>query len=189
MQRRPVHPRRARLPPPPPRHPAPHEPPPYHPARVYRRALAYFTPDELAEAFAATRGVASQHSGAPSRDRIPCNYYLFQPLIYQVANALLPAEDVAHPTRGMLRYLPNFRFRVAASSVDWERREFHLDDGDRLAIVSETDAAPAKRRAPRQPGTLACATPRPLLNAPGRQLWDSPELRIGLGLPLQPQGC
>ncbi len=29
------------------------------PPRVYRRALAYFTPDELAEAFAATRGVAS----------------------------------------------------------------------------------------------------------------------------------
>ena len=29
------------------------------PQRVYRRALAYFTPNELAEAFAATRGVAS----------------------------------------------------------------------------------------------------------------------------------
>ncbi len=29
------------------------------PDRVYRRALAHFTPDELAEAFAATRGVAS----------------------------------------------------------------------------------------------------------------------------------
>ena len=29
------------------------------PERVYRRALRYFTPDELAEAFAATRGVAS----------------------------------------------------------------------------------------------------------------------------------
>ena len=29
------------------------------PDRVYRRALAYFTPDELAEAFAATRGAAS----------------------------------------------------------------------------------------------------------------------------------
>jgi len=29
------------------------------PERVYRRALTYFTPDELAEAFAATRGVAS----------------------------------------------------------------------------------------------------------------------------------
>jgi hypothetical protein len=30
-----------------------------NPRRVYRRALAHFTPDELAEAFAATRGVAS----------------------------------------------------------------------------------------------------------------------------------
>jgi membrane-associated phospholipid phosphatase len=29
------------------------------PQRVYQRALAYFTPDELSEAFAATRGVAS----------------------------------------------------------------------------------------------------------------------------------
>ena len=29
------------------------------PERVYRRALRYFTPDELAEAFAATRGMAS----------------------------------------------------------------------------------------------------------------------------------
>jgi membrane-associated phospholipid phosphatase len=29
------------------------------PGQVYRRALSYFTPDELAEAFAATRGVAS----------------------------------------------------------------------------------------------------------------------------------
>jgi len=29
------------------------------PGRVYRRALRYFTPEELAEAFAATRGVAS----------------------------------------------------------------------------------------------------------------------------------
>jgi membrane-associated phospholipid phosphatase len=29
------------------------------PERVYRRALAYFTPDELAEAFAATRGMTS----------------------------------------------------------------------------------------------------------------------------------
>jgi membrane-associated phospholipid phosphatase len=30
-----------------------------NPERVYQRALAYFTPDELCEAFAATRGVAS----------------------------------------------------------------------------------------------------------------------------------
>ena len=34
--------------------------------RVYRRALDYFTPDELAEAFAATRGVAARPSCARS---------------------------------------------------------------------------------------------------------------------------
>jgi NADH dehydrogenase len=44
------------------------------------------------------------------------NYYLFQPLIYEVADALLQAEDVAHSVRGMLRYLPNLRFRVAAAT-------------------------------------------------------------------------
>jgi len=40
------------------------------PARVYRRALNHFTPDELAEAFAATRGVASptQLRGLLKRD-------------------------------------------------------------------------------------------------------------------------
>jgi NADH:ubiquinone reductase (H+-translocating) len=65
----------------------------------------------------------------------PHNYYLFQPLIYEVANALLQAEDVAHSIRGMLRYLPNFRFRVAAaSSVDWERRELQLDNGYRIGF-------------------------------------------------------
>ena len=65
----------------------------------------------------------------------PHNYYLFQPLIYEVANALLQAEDVAHSIRGMLRYLPDFRFRVAAaSSVDWERRELRLGDGDRIGF-------------------------------------------------------
>jgi NADH:quinone reductase (non-electrogenic) len=65
----------------------------------------------------------------------PRNYYLFQPLIYEVANALLQAEDVAHSVRGMLRYLPNFRFQVAtASSVDWEARELHLDNGDRVGF-------------------------------------------------------
>jgi NADH dehydrogenase len=62
-------------------------------------------------------------------------YYLFQPLIYEVANALLQAEEVAHSIRGMLRYLPNWRFQVAAaSSVDWQRRELHLGDGDRIGF-------------------------------------------------------
>jgi len=41
------------------------------PERVYRRALAYFTPDELAEAFAATRGVASPTQLRSSLKRDP----------------------------------------------------------------------------------------------------------------------
>ena len=41
------------------------------PERVYRRALAYFTPDELAEAFAATRGVASPTQLRSSMQRDP----------------------------------------------------------------------------------------------------------------------
>ena len=36
------------------------------PQRVYQRALAYFTPDELAGAFAATRGWPAPPSSAPS---------------------------------------------------------------------------------------------------------------------------
>ena len=65
----------------------------------------------------------------------PHNYYLFQPLIYEVANALLQAEDVAHSLRGMLRYLPNFRLRVAAAdSVDWEHKKLRLGDGDGIGF-------------------------------------------------------
>jgi membrane-associated phospholipid phosphatase len=41
------------------------------PERVYRRALSYFTPDELAEAFAATRGVASPNQLRASLKRDP----------------------------------------------------------------------------------------------------------------------
>ena len=41
------------------------------PERVYRRALGYFTPDELAEAFAATRGVASPTQLRASLKRDP----------------------------------------------------------------------------------------------------------------------
>jgi len=41
------------------------------PERVYRRALGYFAPDELAEAFAATRGVASPNQLRASLKRDP----------------------------------------------------------------------------------------------------------------------
>jgi NADH:quinone reductase (non-electrogenic) len=63
------------------------------------------------------------------------NYYLFQPLIYEVANALLNVEDVAHSIRGLLRGRRNVHFRLGtASSVDWQRHELVLASGDRIGF-------------------------------------------------------
>ena len=63
------------------------------------------------------------------------NYYLFQPLIYEVANALLNVEDVAHSIRGLLRKRRNVHFRLGtASSVDWHRHELVLASGDRIGF-------------------------------------------------------
>src|SRR5512133_3893785 len=63
------------------------------------------------------------------------NYYLFQPLIYEVANALLNVEDVAHSIRGLLRGRRNVHFRLGtASSVDWHRHELVLTSGDRIGF-------------------------------------------------------
>ena len=63
------------------------------------------------------------------------NYYLFQPLIYEVATALLNVEDVAHSIRGLLRGRRNIRFHLgAASRVDWHRHELVLASGDRIGF-------------------------------------------------------
>jgi NADH dehydrogenase len=63
------------------------------------------------------------------------NYYLFQPLIYEVANALLNVEDVAHSIRGLLHGRRNVHFRLGtASSVDWHRSELVLANGDRIGF-------------------------------------------------------
>ena len=63
------------------------------------------------------------------------NYSLFQPLVYEVANALVNVEDVAHSIRGLLRGRGNVHFRLgSADRVDWERRELLLADGARLGF-------------------------------------------------------
>lgn len=63
------------------------------------------------------------------------NYYLFQPLVYEVANALLNVEDVAHSIRGLLRGRRNAHFRLGtAGKVEWDRKELVLVDGDRLGF-------------------------------------------------------
>src|SRR5512142_2466458 len=62
------------------------------------------------------------------------NYYLFQPLLYEVAGAIVSTEDITHAIRGLLRGQSNIRFRLAtADGVDLERHEVTLQDGDRLA--------------------------------------------------------
>ena len=63
------------------------------------------------------------------------NYYLFQPLVYEVANALLNVEDVAHSIRGLLRGRRHAHFRLGtATNVDWHRKELVLANGDRLGF-------------------------------------------------------
>ena len=58
--------------------------------RVYRRALAYFTPDEMAEAFAAARGVAS-----PTQLRIGAQARRARPAGRDAGAGATPAPDLA----------------------------------------------------------------------------------------------
>ena len=59
------------------------------------------------------------------------NYHLFQPLLYQVASALLDPSDIAHPVRSILRDLRNCRFLLAeVTGVDVQQRCVHTAAGD-----------------------------------------------------------
>jgi NADH:quinone reductase (non-electrogenic) len=62
------------------------------------------------------------------------NYYLFQPLLYEVAGAIVNIEDVTHAIRGLLRGQANVRIRLGTVvAVEFERHEVVLEDGGRLA--------------------------------------------------------
>ncbi len=62
------------------------------------------------------------------------NHHLFQPLLYQVATALLPAPDIAAPLRNLLSEHPNVRVLLAeAERVDVEKRVVLLDHEEPLA--------------------------------------------------------
>ncbi|MBA3944510.1 MAG: NAD(P)/FAD-dependent oxidoreductase [Herpetosiphonaceae bacterium] len=59
------------------------------------------------------------------------NYYGFWPLLYQVATAGLEPQEIALPTRALLRGIPNIQFRVAqVERVDFDRRVVATDQGD-----------------------------------------------------------
>ena len=73
--------------------------------------------------------------GAPARvtliDRR--NHHLFQPLLYQVATAVLSPADIAQPIRAVLRDRANVEVVLGdVTSVDAESKQVELADGSRL---------------------------------------------------------
>jgi len=57
------------------------------------------------------------------------NYYLFQPLLYQVATAGLSPADIAGPIRGLFRDQPNVRVLLGGvTDVDVGAREVIMRD-------------------------------------------------------------
>jgi len=59
------------------------------------------------------------------------NHHLFQPLLYQVATAVVSPADIASPIRGILRRQQNVRVLLAeATSIDVKRKTLVLDQGE-----------------------------------------------------------
>ena len=102
------------------------------------------------------------------------NYYLFQPLIYEVASALLNVEDVAHSIRGLLRGRRNVHFRLGvASSVDWPRHELLLANGDGIGFDYLVLAAGLETDFRSVPGAAEYGLPL-------KSLDDALRIRIGM---------
>ena len=79
--------------------------------------------------------VAKALGGAPARvtlvDRR--NHHLFQPLLYQVATAVLSPADIAQPIRAVLRDRANVEVLLGeVSSIDVDSKQVALVDGSRL---------------------------------------------------------
>lgn len=62
------------------------------------------------------------------------DYHTFQPLLYQVATALLEDSEVGHPVRDMVRGQENLCFhKTAVTSIDLQQRQVHLADMDSIS--------------------------------------------------------
>jgi NADH dehydrogenase len=59
------------------------------------------------------------------------NYHLFQPLLYQVATALLDPSEIAYPIRAAVRRIPNVQVRLArVTGIDLDGRRVATTAGD-----------------------------------------------------------
>ena len=88
------------------------------------------------------------------------NYYLFQPLIYQVAGGMSNLEDITHSIRGLLRGQRNARFRLAtAVAADLDRHELVLEGGERLRFDYLILSTGLRSDVERVPGAAAYAFP------------------------------
>ena len=59
------------------------------------------------------------------------NYHTFQPLLYQVATAMLEQEEIARTVRGVFQRQKNFSFHQGTvTGVDWERKQLLLHSGE-----------------------------------------------------------
>ena len=88
------------------------------------------------------------------------NYYLFQPLIYQVAGGMSNAEDITHSIRGLLRGQRNAHFRLAtALAADLDRHELVLEGEERLPFDYLILSTGLRSDVERVPGAAAYAFP------------------------------
>jgi NADH:quinone reductase (non-electrogenic) len=88
------------------------------------------------------------------------NYHLFQPLLYEIAGAIVSIEDVTHTLRGLLRGQRNAHVRLAlAVAVDLERRQLSLDDSEQLPYDFLILATGLCADAERVPGAAAYGFP------------------------------
>jgi NADH dehydrogenase len=86
------------------------------------------------------------------------NHHLFQPLLYQVATAVLSPADIAFPIRRVFRHRPNVLvFRANVASVDLDRNEIVHDDGARTSFDYLILAAGAGQSYFGRPEWEACA--------------------------------
>ena len=69
------------------------------------------------------------------------NYHLFQPLLYQVATAVLSPADIAAPIRRLLRNQANARVVLAKlTGVDLQKKLAHFPRGDVAALAASSQA-------------------------------------------------